>query len=242
MGRSGFRKREGAGAIIAAMKKPAEKTKEAIAQNDTGDASDVATDRAIEAREEVSTEAADEGSAETASRGSAEGEGSAESRVRLSKTNRYDFGVVSAATHKSMQGNKRRDTKPEVLVRRMLREMGFPGYRCDWRKAPGRPDVAFVGRKLAIEIRGCFWHRCPVCSLSVPKKNLDYWEAKFARNVERDEQNLAALEAAGWKVLVLWEHQLKKKELPATRRLLYEFVRREDDPDYDEAFPVCEGE
>ena len=127
----------------------------------------------------------------------------------------------------------------EVLMG-MLREMGFPGYRCDWGKAPGRPDVAFVGRKLAIEIRGCFWHRCPTCSLSVPKKNLDYWEAKFARNVERDEQNLAALEEAGWKVLVLWEHQLKKKELPATRRLLYEFVRREDDPDYDEAFPAEE--
>lgn len=224
------------------MKKSTEKTKEAIAQSDAGDAPDGVTDRAIEAGEEVSTEAADEGSAETASRGSVEGEESAESRMRLSKTNRYDFGVVSAATHKSMQGNKRRDTKPEVLVRRMLREMGFTGYRCDWRKAPGRPDVAFVGRKLAIEIRGCFWHRCPVCSLSVPKKNLDYWEAKFVRNVERDEQNLAALEEAGWKVLVLWEHQLKKKELPATRRLLYEFVRREDDPDYDEAFPVCEGE
>lgn len=224
------------------MKKSTEKTKEAIAQSDAGDAPDGVTDRAIEAGEEVSTEAADEGSAETANRGSVEGEESAESRMRLSKTNRYDFGVVSAATHKSMQGNKRRDTKPEVLVRRMLREMGFPGYRCDWGKAPGRPDVAFVGRKLAIEIRGCFWHRCPVCSLSVPKKNLDYWEAKFARNVERDEQNLAALEEAGWKVLVLWEHQLKKKELPATRRLLYEFVRREDDPDYDEAFPVCEGE
>lgn len=224
------------------MKKSTEKTKEAIAQSDAGDAPDGVTDRAIEAGEEVSTEAADEGSAETANRGSVEGEESAESRMRLSKANRYDFGVVSAATHKSMQGNKRRDTKPEVLVRRMLREMGFTGYRCDWRKAPGRPDVAFVGRKLAIEIRGCFWHRCPTCSLSVPKKNLDYWEAKFARNVERDEQNLAALEEAGWKVLVLWEHQLKKKELPATRRLLYEFVRREDDPDYDEAFPVCEGE
>lgn len=224
------------------MKKSTEKTKEAIAQSDAGDAPDGVTDRAIEAGEEVSTEAADEGSAETANRGSVEGEEDAESCVRLSKANRYDFGVVSAATHKSMQGNKRRDTKPEVLVRRMLREMGFPGYRCDWGKAPGRPDVAFVGRKLAIEIRGCFWHRCPTCSLSVPKKNLDYWEAKFARNVERDEQNLAAREEAGWKVLVLWEHQLKKKELPATRRLLYEFVRREDDPDYDEAFPVCEGE
>lgn len=224
------------------MKKPTEKTKEAIAQNDTGDTSDVATDRAIEAREEVSTEAADEDSAETANGSSAEGEESTEFCVRLSKTNRYDFGVVSAATHKSMQGNKRRDTKPEVLVRRMLREMGFPGYRCDWGKAPGRPDVAYVGRKLAIEIRGCFWHRCPTCSLSVPKKNLDYWEAKFARNVERDERNLAALEAAGWKVLVLWERQLKKKELPATRRLLYEFVRREGDPDYDEAFPEEEEE
>ena len=222
------------------MKKATEKTKEAIAQSDAGDAPDGVTDRAIEAGEEVSTEAADEGSAETANRGSVEGEEDAESRVRLSKANRYDFGVVSAATHKSMQGNKRRDTKPEVLVRRMLREMGFPGYRCDWGKAPGRPDVAFVGRKLAIEIRGCFWHRCPTCSLSVPKKNLDYWEAKFARNVERDEQNLAALEEAGWKVLVLWEHQLKKKELPATRRLLYEFVRREGDPDYDEAFPAEE--
>lgn len=224
------------------MKKSTEKTKEAIAQSDAGDAPDGVTDRAIEAGEEVSTEAADESSAETANRGSVEGEESAESRMRLSKANRYDFGVVSAATHKSMQGNKRRDTKPEVLVRRMLREMGFPGYRCDWGKAPGRPDVAFVGRKLAIEIRGCFWHRCPTCSLSVPKKNLDYWEAKFARNVERDEQNLAALEEAGWKVLVLWEHQLKKKELPATRRLLYEFVRREGDPDYDEAFPEEEEE
>ena len=120
------------------MKKPIEKTKEAIAQSDAGDAPDGVTDRAIEAGEEVSTEAADEGSAE--------GEEDAESRVRLSKANRYDFGVVSAATHKSMQGNKRRDTKPEVLVRRMLREMGFSGYRCDWSKAPGRPEVAFEGR------------------------------------------------------------------------------------------------
>lgn len=158
--------------------------------------------------------------------------------IRLSpEKGRYDFGVVSVATRKSMQGNKRRDTKPEVKVRQMLREMGFTGYRCDWAKAPGRPDVAFVGRKLAIEIRGCFWHRCPVCQMSVPKKNVEYWEAKFARNLERDERNLAALEEQGWRVLVLWEHQLKKKELPATRKLLYEFVRREGDPPYDEAFP-----
>ena len=158
--------------------------------------------------------------------------------IRISSdAGRYDFGVVSMATRKSMQGNKRRDTKPEVKVRQMLREMGFTGYRCDWAKAPGRPDVAFVGRRLAIEVRGCFWHRCPVCQMSVPKKNIEYWEEKFARNRERDERNLTALAEQGWNVLVLWEHQLKKKELPATRKLLYDFVRREDDPPYEEAFP-----
>lgn len=154
---------------------------------------------------------------------------------------RYEFGVVSEATRKSMKGNKRRDTKPEVKVRQMLRAMGFTGYRCDWAKAPGRPDVAFVGRRLAIEVRGCFWHRCPACKLSVPKKNVAYWEEKFARNQERDERNLAALEAQGWKVLVLWEHQLHKKNLAETRRLLYEFVRRPEDPPYDEAFPEEEA-
>lgn len=158
--------------------------------------------------------------------------------IRISSdAGRYDFGVVSMATRKSMQGNKRRDTKPEIKVRQMLRAMGFTGYRCDWAKAPGRPDVAFVGRKKAIFVMGCFWHRCPVCNLSVPKKNIEYWEEKFARNRERDERNLAALAEQGWNVLVLWEHQLKKKELPATRKLLYDFVRREDDPPYEEAFP-----
>ncbi len=164
--------------------------------------------------------------------------GASRESIRISsEPGRYDFGVVSTATRKSMQGNKRRDTKPEIKVRRMLREMGFPGYRCDWKKVPGHPDIVFAGRKLAIEIRGCFWHRCPVCNLSVPKKNVEYWEAKFARNRERDARNLATLEEMGWKVLVLWEHQLKKKELPATRKLLYDFVRREDDPPYEEAFP-----
>lgn len=71
----------------------------------------------------------------------------------------------------------------------------------------------------------------------MPKKNIEYWEEKFARNRERDERNLAALAEQGWDVLVLWEHQLKKKELLATQRLLYEFVRRENDPPYEEAFP-----
>lgn len=65
-------------------------------------------------------------------------------------------------------------------------------------------------------LHGCFWHRCPHCNLSLPKSNVEYWVVKFARNVERDEQSRAALEALGWKVHVVWECQLKKKTIDAT--------------------------
>ena len=114
------------------------------------------------------------------------------------------------AVHKSMQGNKRKDTKPELLVRERLREAGLSGYRLQW-KVPGRPDVAWPGKKVCLFINGCFWHRCPYCHPSTPAKNVEYWEAKFKRNVERDEKNLRALKADGWKVHVVWECQLKKK-------------------------------
>ena len=114
------------------------------------------------------------------------------------------------AVHKSMQGNKRKDTKPELLVRERLREAGLGGYRLQW-KVPGRPDVAWPGKKVCLFINGCFWHRCPRCHPSTPAKNVEYWEAKFKRNVERDEKNLRALKADGWKVHVVWECQLKKK-------------------------------
>ena len=114
------------------------------------------------------------------------------------------------AVHKSMQGNKRKDTKPELLVRERLREAGLGGYRLQW-KVPGRPDVAWPGKKVCLFINGCFWHRCPHCHPSTPAKNIEYWEAKFARNVERDEKNLSILKADGWKVHVVWECQLKKK-------------------------------
>ncbi len=131
---------------------------------------------------------------------------------------------VDPQTRKSMRGNKRRDTKPEITVRRLLREIGFPGYRLDWKKAPGHPDIAYPGRKLAIFVHGCFWHRCPTCNLPIPKKNRAYWEAKFERNVSRDERVRAELEEKGWRVVTIWEHQLKKDQLEATSQYLYEVV------------------
>lgn len=114
-----------------------------------------------------------------------------------------------------MQGNKRCDTKPELLVRARLRAAGLTGYRLQW-KVPGHPDVAWPGKRVALFINGCFWHRCPRCQPRVPKTNVEYWVLKFERNVERDERAHAQLEEMGWRVHVVWECELKKKTIDDT--------------------------
>ena len=121
-----------------------------------------------------------------------------------------------AAVRKSMRGNKRADTKPEMLVRRHLRAAGLTGYRLQWSKVPGRPDIAFPGRKVAIFVNGCFWHRCPHCHPGTPKRNTAFWEAKFARNVARDRKALAELDELGWTAIVIWECELKRDAVDAT--------------------------
>lgn len=122
---------------------------------------------------------------------------------------------VSAATRKVMQANKRKDTKPELLVRERLWRAGLRGYRLQW-KVPGRPDIAWPGKKVALFVNGCFWHRCPHCNLPLPKSNTEYWVVKFDRNQQRDEKNMRLLEDSGWKTHVIWECQLKKKVIDAT--------------------------
>ena len=116
---------------------------------------------------------------------------------------------TSEAISKTMRGNKGKDTKPELLLRKALREAGHSGYRLHWKKAPGKPDICYPGRRLAIFVHGCFWHRCPDCDLPMPKSNVEFWEEKFRRNKERDVENLVELEKTGWKVLTFWECQLK---------------------------------
>lgn len=128
-------------------------------------------------------------------------------------------------SRKSMQGNKRSDTKPEMLVRQRLRAAGLTGYRLQWKKAPGRPDIAFPGRKIAIFVNGCFWHRCPHCAPSTPKRNTEFWEAKFRRNVERDTQALADLEDMGWTAITIWECELKKARIDETMQRVIETIR-----------------
>ena len=108
--------------------------------------------------------------------------------------------------------------------RQRLRAAGLTGYRLEW-KVPGKPDIAFPGRKIAIFVNGCFWHRCPKCNPSQPKRNVEFWEAKFRRNVERDHAAVAALTQMGWTPITIWECELKKVHIDATMEKVIEQVR-----------------
>jgi DNA mismatch endonuclease (patch repair protein) len=109
----------------------------------------------------------------------------------------------------NMRANRRKDTKPEVALRRALHAQGYR-YRKDYRlEVAGtrvRPDIAFTARRVAVFVDGCFWHCCPEHG-SQPANNTWYWEPKLARNVERDRAADAALAAGGWSVVRIWEHE-----------------------------------
>lgn len=136
--------------------------------------------------------------------------------------------MTTEAVRKAMQGNKGKDTKPELILRRKLREAGLNGYRLHW-KVPGKPDIAWPGKKVAIFVNGCFWHRCPRCNLPMPKSNVEYWVIKFDRNVERDAENIQALKDAGWKIHIVWECQLKKNSIDETMGELMSLLSNELD-------------
>lgn len=118
-----------------------------------------------------------------------------------------------------MKGNKARDTKPELQLRSLLREAGFPGYRLHWKGAPGRPDIAYPGRKVAIFMNGCYWHRCPRCQPALPKSHSDFWSRKFELNAERDARKVSELEALGWTVITVWECELREDSQAAVERV-----------------------
>lgn len=109
-----------------------------------------------------------------------------------------------------MQANRRRDTKPEKLLRSILHARGRR-YRIDYPIRPAygvrpiRPDIVFPQAKLAIFVDGCFWHSCPEHG-TMPKANQDYWRVKLAENLQRDHRTTTELTKAGWKVIRLWTH------------------------------------
>lgn len=123
-----------------------------------------------------------------------------------------------------MRRVKSRDTKPELIVRRLLRALGHKGYRLDRKDLPGRPDIAYIGRRRAIFVNGCFWHGHD-CKRGarIPKTNTDYWLAKIGRNKARDAAALEAMAAGGWACLTIWECELADQTAISAR--LANFLR-----------------
>lgn len=102
------------------------------------------------------------------------------------------------------------DTKPEETVRKYLFAHGFR-YRKNDKRYPGKPDIVLPKYKTVIFVNGCFWHGHTGCRYFVPpKSNTEYWTKKIERNIERDAENIKKLSESGWKVIVVWECQLKK--------------------------------
>ncbi|WP_093520464.1 very short patch repair endonuclease [Stigmatella erecta] len=107
-----------------------------------------------------------------------------------------------------------KDTKPEMRVRRLVSSMGYR-YRLQYKKVPGRPDLAFPGRRKVIFVHGCFWHRHPdlSCQLArLPKSRLDFWLPKLDGNRARDLRKEQELQELGWSALTIWECQLRDEE------------------------------
>lgn len=104
-----------------------------------------------------------------------------------------------------MAGIKGKNTKPEMVVRRLVHGMGFR-FRLHRKDLPGSPDLVFPRLRRVIFVHGCFWHRHPGCKFAyTPKSNAQFWEEKLEANMRRDAVALQALDALGWNALIVWE-------------------------------------
>ena len=111
--------------------------------------------------------------------------------------------------HKCMSAIKGRNTKPELLVRKFLFSRGFR-YRLNHPRLPGHPDLVLRKYRTVIFVNGCFWHGHD-CRNTRPAENKEYWQKKCERNMKHDKDVTAMFEARGWKVLRIWECELKKR-------------------------------
>lgn len=118
----------------------------------------------------------------------------------------------------NMSRIRAKDTSPEKKLRQMLREKGIRGYRIHY-NLPGKPDMVFVRKKIAIFIDGCFWHKCPVC-FREPETRKEFWMKKIQSNVMRDEKINAQLKEQGWHVIRIWEHEIRKEPEKVTASII----------------------
>jgi DNA mismatch endonuclease, patch repair protein len=125
---------------------------------------------------------------------------------------------VRSSIMRRVRGANNRSTERRFVAALVRR--GVRGWQRSGITLPGRPDLVFPDRKIAVFLDGCFWHRCPRCARPMPVSRASYWQAKIDRNVERDRQATRALRKLGWNVVRLWEHQLTSDLASAVNRLL----------------------
>ena len=127
--------------------------------------------------------------------------------------------ITAARRSANMSRIKSKDTKPEMLIRRMLHRLGYR-YSLHRRDLPGAPDLVFPSRRKVVLIHGCFWHQHKRCiDGRLPKSREEYWLPKLLRNVERDRQNVSKLRRCGWKVMKVWECEVMGDSERAMRKI-----------------------
>lgn len=127
------------------------------------------------------------------------------------------FEGVDPDRSRLMARIKGKNTSPELVVRRLLHELGYR-FRLHRGDLAGRPDIVLPRYKTAIFVHGCFWHRHPGCrKASTPKTRADFWQSKFDANLARDQRNTRSLVDGGWQVLVVWECETKQVEVLSAR-------------------------
>lgn len=112
--------------------------------------------------------------------------------------------VPTAVRSRNMSRIRSKNTAPELIVRSAAHAIGLR-FRLHVTSLPGSPDLVFPRHRAVVLVHGCFWHRHQCPAAANPKSNVEYWTAKFARNVERDRKVRAILQASGWRCLVIWE-------------------------------------
>ena len=128
---------------------------------------------------------------------------------------------------KNMSHIRSTNSKPEEIVRRYLFSKGLR-YRKNVRTLPGKPDIVLPKYKTIVLVNGCFWHKHDCGRFVMPTSNTEYWEKKINGNVERDKTNIALLEEQGWRVIVIWECQLKKRVQSETLSKLFDNIVQGD--------------
>ena len=125
--------------------------------------------------------------------------------------------------HRNMSSIRSTNTKPEEMVRKWLFSKGFR-YRKNVKDLPGKPDIVLPKYKTVIFVNGCFWHKHDCSRFVWPASNQGYWIPKIKRNVERDRLNIRLLEEQGWKVIVIWECEVKRKVIQKTMQRVVEII------------------